>query len=77
MDRINLYDLNLDEMIALVGEWGFGRFHAEQIWFAMYRDGVVSIETMEGVRSEIVSRLLDVAPLPQRVVPTDLRSLDG
>ena len=77
MDRINLYDLNLDEMIALVGEWGFGRFHAEQIWFAMYRDGVSSIEAMDGVRSEIVSRLVDVADLPQPVVQTDLRSLDG
>lgn len=77
MERINLYDLSLDEMTTLVGEWGYSRFHARQIWQALYRDGVQSIESMTRVRAEIVARLQAVAILPQPLVQADVRSSDG
>lgn len=77
MERINLYDLDLNDLTALVKEWGYRRFHAEQIWFALYRDGVQSIDEMTGVRSEVLAHLADTTHLPQPFVQTDIRSSDG
>ncbi len=74
---LNLYDLDRDDLVNLVGEWGFGRFHADQIWMSLYRLGVQSFDAMDTVRPEIVSRLAEVATLPQPVIQTEQTSTDG
>jgi 23S rRNA (adenine2503-C2)-methyltransferase len=74
---INLYDLTRDEVIKLLAEWGYSAYHAKRLWQALYRVGARSLDEIEGLRPDLMERLLaqtNVAVLPVRLAT---KSSDG
>ncbi len=66
--RRNLYDLTLPELTAWLGGWGFGSFHAQKVWTALYR-------SLAATHSEIAAPQKD-ALAHRLLAESDLGTLD-
>ena len=53
----NLYDLDRTQLGRLLADWGYGDYHAGQVWDALYRELTVSPTEMTGLRPDLRSRL--------------------
>ena len=73
----NLYDLTYSDLTATLAAWGFSSYHADQVWFALYRERVTRWEEMVNVRGDVVARLSAEFQLPQPVIQIEQRSSDG
>ncbi len=62
----NLYDLARQEMATWLAGWGYGRYHANRLWAALYRHG----GDLSGLRADLRQRLANEATwdLPQTAV---------
>jgi 23S rRNA (adenine2503-C2)-methyltransferase len=57
--------------------WGFSEFHANRLWDYLYRQRFVSIDQMEKLRPDLVSRLRMETSLSALNEKTAVNSLDG
>lgn len=74
--RRNLYDFTLEQLGEFLAQWGWSRYHAEQIWTALYRTKVTSFDAMTSLREEIRARLQIECDLPQPIVERAIDSSD-
>ncbi len=61
-----LYDLTREAMAAWLADWGYGRYHANRLWAALYRHG----GDLSGLRADLHARLVAETrfALPQTAV---------
>ncbi|MFT7522090.1 MAG: 23S rRNA (adenine2503-C2)-methyltransferase [Kiritimatiellia bacterium] len=74
---IDLYALNVDELGALLKEWGHPRFRAAQIWGWMYDRGAASFDEMSDLPKSLRGQLSEHTTLGTLRVATEQRSSDG
>lgn len=74
---INLYDYPLADLTALLDGWGYGRYHAERLWTALYRDLAPSLESIPDLRPDLRQRLAQTAFLRPLPTATATASSDG
>ncbi len=74
---VNLYDLSLQDLEALVTSLGDKRFRAKQIHRWLYDAGVTSIEEMTDLPKGLRERLMEQATLGTMTVATEQVSQDG
>lgn len=74
---INLYDLDLPDLAALLAGWGHGRYHAQQVWQYLYVEQVEHVSEMLGLRPLLKEKLAQQTCIshPQTIFSTD--SQDG
>ncbi len=76
--RRNLYDLTLPALAAWLDGFGFGAFHAQKVWSALYRDLASRHEDVTGAVKEQVARVLsEHARLAVPEVALQQHSSDG
>ncbi len=64
---INLYDLTLPALTALLAEWGYSAYHADRIWEALYQERVSAVAQMTTLRPDLLDNLVAhtiLTPLP-------------
>lgn len=74
---LNLYDLTRPALGALLSRWGYGPFYRDQLWEALYRQQVHSLEDVEGLRPELLHRLREHTVLRRLAVHHETFSSDG
>jgi 23S rRNA (adenine2503-C2)-methyltransferase len=74
---IFLYDLDIDELTALMAEWGQPAFRARQIWRWLYTQKVASIDEMTNLPAVLQSRLAAETRLTALEPARELYSTDG
>ena len=72
-----LYDLSLDELTALVIEWGVPAFRARQIWRWLYAQKAATVAEMTNLPAELRARLAAEAQLTAFEPVRELYSTDG
>ena len=77
MAPINLYDLDLTQLSSLLAQWGYGRYHAEQVWTAIYVDRVTAVSQITTIRDDLQQKLQANATLSHLTIQTALNSSDG
>ncbi|MFZ0547867.1 MAG: 23S rRNA (adenine(2503)-C(2))-methyltransferase RlmN, partial [Candidatus Promineifilaceae bacterium] len=56
-NRINLYDLDREQLGRLLADWGYSDFHAARLWEQLYRERQASFEAMEPLRPDLREQL--------------------
>ncbi len=74
---VNLYDLTLPELTALLAEWGQPAFRAKQVWEWMYTHKAASFEEMTNLAKPFRERLAAGARLGVLEPADELHSSDG
>ncbi len=74
---IQLYDLTLDELTALVTGWGQPAYRARQIWQWLYVQKVADIQDMRNLPADLRARLAQETRLSALEVARELYSADG
>lgn len=74
---INLYTLDIDELSALMVQWGQPRFRAKQLWKWMYERGASSFEEMSNLPATLRNQLAAQACLGVLSTATEQVSRDG
>lgn len=75
--RTNLYDLSVEELIALMSNWGYPRFRADQLWHWLYERKAGSYEQMHNLPKDLRARLEAEAQLGRLEIVRELQSSDG
>jgi 23S rRNA (adenine2503-C2)-methyltransferase len=73
----SLYDLKLDEIQALLTEWGEPDFRAKQLWEWLYVQLAASYDALTNVPKSLRERLRAAHPLGRLTSRVDLLSSDG
>jgi 23S rRNA (adenine2503-C2)-methyltransferase len=73
----SLYDLNLDEVQALLSVWGVPAFRAKQIWEWLYGQLAASYDAMTNLPKPLRDRLSTAYSLGRLIPKIDLLSSDG
>jgi 23S rRNA (adenine2503-C2)-methyltransferase len=76
-DKIALYDLTLDELTALLAEWGQPAFRARQVWEWLYRHYAADFEAMTNLPLALRQRLAAEANLTIGEIVLAQHSADG
>ena len=74
---INLYELNFEQLGALLESLGEKRFRAQQIWDWMYLRRVANVDDMTNFPKTLVAKLTENAALGNLNVVTRQQSRDG
>lgn len=74
---INLYDLSLEELTALLAQWGEPAYRAKQIWTWLYDQRVSSVEAMTNLSKALRERLAAETRLGVLELVTERGSKDG
>ncbi|NPV65602.1 MAG: 23S rRNA (adenine(2503)-C(2))-methyltransferase RlmN [Anaerolineae bacterium] len=74
---IQLYDLTLDELTALVTGWGQPAYRARQIWQWLYVQKVTDIQDMRNLPADLRAQLAEETRLNALEVARELYSTDG
>jgi 23S rRNA (adenine2503-C2)-methyltransferase len=74
---IQLYDLSLDELTALLIDWGHPAFRARQVWRWLYTQKVVDVAEMTNLPADLRQRLADDTRLHVLEPVRELFSSDG
>ncbi len=74
MAPINLYDLDLTQLSSLLAQWGYGRYHAEQVWKAIYVDRVTAVSQITTIHKYLQQKLQANATLNQLTIQTATNS---
>ncbi|MBE2199813.1 MAG: 23S rRNA (adenine(2503)-C(2))-methyltransferase RlmN [Anaerolinea sp.] len=77
MKPINLYDLDKEALIALLAEWGYGRFHAALLWENLYRRHLTAVTDMTDLRPDLRQRLQAQTTLSVPAIAAVNDSSDG
>lgn len=77
MAKLNLYDLDLPALEALLETWGEPRYRARQVWEWLYRHLVTDIEQMTSLPKALRERLAEETVLHVPHVLARQESLDG
>jgi len=75
--RIVIYDMNLDELQALLATWGEPRFRARQLWGWLYSRLETNSERMANLPAALRKRLAEEAVLRPFVLVSERESRDG
>jgi 23S rRNA (adenine2503-C2)-methyltransferase len=76
-EKINLYDLTRDELEALLAQWGFSAYHAQELWHALYREQTLTFKEMNELRADLLARLHSQAMIKPMPVQLATNSSDG
>lgn len=74
---VSLYDLSREELESLLAGWGYSTYYADQLWMALYRDQMLSLDAVETLRPDLRQRLQAETRLEQLVPDVALSSSDG
>ncbi len=74
---INLYDLDRAALQALLADWDYSVYHADQVWDYLYRRQVTSFEAMNDCRTALRQQLAAAAQIEPLSVQMALDSSDG
>ena len=75
--KIDLYDLTREEMVGLLGEWGYSAYHAIRLWQGLYREGARSLDEIEGLRPDLLAQLHNQTAAVALPVRLATKSSDG
>src|SRR5258708_5711766 len=75
--RLNLAELDVQEIEGALEARGCERFHARQLYRWIYKRGVVDFETMTDLSKDLRTRLAGDFEVVTPKVVSDLRSVDG
>ncbi|MCZ2114780.1 MAG: 23S rRNA (adenine(2503)-C(2))-methyltransferase RlmN [Anaerolineae bacterium] len=75
--RINLYDLQADELAALLTQWGLPAFRARQVWDWLYHHYAADFESMTNLPGPLRERLTAEAALSIGEIALSQQSADG
>ncbi len=76
-DRINLYDLPRDALVALIADWGHEGYRADQLWRWLYVQKATSFDAMHTLPADLRTRLADETRLGGLEVMQEAHSSDG
>ena len=74
---ISIYDLSREKLEALLADWGYSTYYADQLWMALYRDRVLSLDAVESLRPDLRARLQAETRLDHLSQDIALASSDG
>lgn len=74
---IQLYDLSLDDMTALVKGWGHPAYRARQLWRWLYAQKTPEFEQMGNLPANLLAQLMEETQLHVLEPVKDLYSTDG
>ncbi len=74
---INLYDLTLSDLTALVSKWGQPHYRAKQVWNWLYQQKVTAIEQMTNLPSVLRQQLAEETSLGAMLIQTERVARDG
>lgn len=75
--RINLYDLQADELAALLTQWGLPAFRARQVWDWLYHHYAADFESMTNLPGPLREQLTAEATLSIGEIALSQQSADG
>ncbi|MEN6479601.1 MAG: 23S rRNA (adenine(2503)-C(2))-methyltransferase RlmN [Anaerolineales bacterium] len=75
--RLNLLDLSLDELAALLVSWGQPRFRAVQLWHWLYRSLAVSFDEMSNIPAALRAQLAQQTTTGRLPVVSQSTAEDG
>lgn len=75
--RLNLYDLSIDELEALFKDWGEPTYRARQVWEWLYVHKVMSPSEMTNLPKTLRERLAQETRLGNLAIATERQSRDG
>lgn len=75
--KLNLYDVDLPELEALLSAWGEPRYRARQVWEWLYRHLVTDVAQMTSLPKTLRQRLREETRLSVPTVRERQESLDG
>ncbi len=75
--RTHLLDLDRAALTALLAGWGYGPFHAGQVWDYLYRQQLRTIAAMDALRPDLRARLQAETTLHLPEPALSRRSADG
>ena len=73
----NLYDLTQLQLEHLLAGWGFGRYHAGQVWRALYREHISHLSELTQLRPALRDQLTAEAHLGHLTPRHTQHSTDG
>ncbi|NVJ10070.1 23S rRNA (adenine(2503)-C(2))-methyltransferase RlmN [Myxococcus sp. AM001] len=73
----NLYDLTRPALGALLSGWGFGPYHRDQLWTALYRRHATTFDELDGLKPALVRALREHTRLGQLATHHESFSSDG
>ncbi|WNZ63490.1 23S rRNA (adenine(2503)-C(2))-methyltransferase RlmN [Myxococcus sp. MxC21-1] len=73
----NLYDLTRPALGALLSGWGFGPYHRDQLWTALYRRHATTFDELDGLKPELLRMLREHTRLGQLATHHESFSSDG
>ncbi len=75
--KTNLFDYTRDELTAVLAEWGYGRFHADQIWRALYQQQITALNEIPGLRADLRQQLAAETAIYSPQTAVSSQSQDG
>ena len=76
-EKINLYDLSLDDLASRLDEWGYPAFRARQVWEWLYRHYAADFAGMTNLPGALRARLAAETTLAIGEVVLSQQSADG
>jgi 23S rRNA (adenine2503-C2)-methyltransferase len=76
-EAVNLYDLTHEQLTALLAEWGYSHYWADQVWHHLYREGATAVSQMTNLRPDLQALLGQHTRLSQPETQLALDSSDG
>lgn len=76
-DKVNLYDLELQELQEMLKRWGEPRYRADQIWTWLYRHLATHIDEMTSLPKALRAKLEAETTLQAPKIVTIQESIDG
>ena len=74
---MNLLDLTRDGLVEWLAGWGYGRYHADLIWQALYEQKAQTIADIPGLRPEIRHKLEEAWTIQRPETAVSKQSQDG
>ncbi len=74
---LNLYDFSLDDLTALLTEWGEPKFRAKQVWEWLYDKRVSTLDAMTNLPQSLRDRLKTETVIGTLQVAAEQSSKDG
>lgn len=74
---VNLYDLSRQELRDILSDWGYTDYYASLLWEALYRQQVTNLNEIDGLRPDLLARLIHDAVLDILPVQIATDSSDG
>ena len=76
-NQINLYDLQMDELIGWLAELGEPKFRARQVWDWLYKKYVTEIAEMRNLPKSLIEKLEETAVIHSATIASEEYSTDG